>query len=85
LTQLKGRVYELSSSPILPRRESLNISESAPLFEEFQVMRWAVVWRGSRAGFGADEFHYRSGGCTNVRVLIRDTDGNMFGPFTPVE
>jgi hypothetical protein len=44
----------------------------------------AVVWQGGRTGFGADEFHCR-GSCTNTLTLIRDTDGNMLGHFTPLE
>jgi hypothetical protein len=43
------------------------------------------LWRGSRDGFTAKEFHRRCDGRANTLTLILDTDGNVFGGFTPVE
>jgi hypothetical protein len=67
------------------RLDSLIVSEYPPLFEEFRMKRWTVLWRGSRDGFTAQEFHRRCDGHANTLTLILDTDGNVFGGFTPVE
>jgi hypothetical protein len=44
-----------------------------------------LLWRGSRDGFTAREFHRRCDGHPNTLTLILDTDSNVFGGFTPVE
>jgi hypothetical protein len=43
------------------------------------------LWRGSRDGFDAQEFHRRCDGHTRTLTVILDTEGNIFGGFTPVE
>jgi hypothetical protein len=76
----------MPSVPALPARmESLIVREYPPLFEEFRMKQWLLLWRGSRDGFGAAEFHYRCDGHANTLTLILDTKGNIFGGFTPVE
>jgi hypothetical protein len=67
------------------RLESLIVGEYPPLFEEFRAKRFNLLWRGSRDGFGAKEFHRRCDGRANTLTLIVDTDGNVFGGFTSVE
>jgi hypothetical protein len=42
------------------------------------------LWRGSRDGFTAQEFHRRCDSHANTLTLISDTDGNIFGGFTPL-
>jgi hypothetical protein len=42
------------------------------------------LWRGSRDGFGASVFHRQCEGHANTLTVIRDTDGNIFGGFTPL-
>jgi hypothetical protein len=44
-----------------------------------------LLWRGSRDGFSAAEFHRRCDGHSNTLTLNLGTDGNVFGGFTPVE
>jgi hypothetical protein len=82
LTKLTGRVGQLPRSPIPARLVSLIVSKFPPLFEEFRAKRWAVLWRGSRDGFGAAEFHGRCDGRANNLALTRDTVRNIFGHFT---
>jgi hypothetical protein len=55
------------------------------LLAEFHGKRFALLWRGSRDGFLAKEFHGRCDGHANTLLLILDTQGNIFGGFTPVE
>jgi hypothetical protein len=67
------------------RLESLIVFDFPPLFEEFRAKRFNLLWRGSRDGFTAREFHRRCDGRANTLTLISDTKGNVFGGFTPVK
>jgi hypothetical protein len=53
------------------------------LFAEFCGKRFTLLWRGSRDGFRAKTFHRRCDGHANTLTLIEDTEGNIFGGFTP--
>jgi hypothetical protein len=55
------------------------------LFAEFRVNHFLLLWRGSRDGFGARDFHCRCDGRAPTLTLIQDTKGNIFGGFTPVK
>jgi hypothetical protein len=55
------------------------------IFEDFKQQNFTLLWRGSRDGFGARDFHIRCDGHPNTLTVIFDTDGNIFGGFTPVE
>jgi hypothetical protein len=55
------------------------------LFEDFKEKQFDLLWRGSRDGFGARDFHSRCDGHANTLTVILDTNGNIFGGFTPVE
>jgi hypothetical protein len=55
------------------------------IFEEFKEKQVALLWRGSRDGFRASDFHGRCDGRANTLTVILDTKGNIFGGFTPVE
>jgi hypothetical protein len=65
--------------------DSLIVSEFPPLFEEFRAKRFNLLWRGSRDGFTAQEFHRHCDGRANTLTLIADTNGTVFGSFTPVK
>jgi hypothetical protein len=64
---------------------SLIVADFPPLFAEFTRKHFTLLWRGSRDGFGARDFHSRCDGHANTLTLILDTRGNIFGGFTPVE
>jgi hypothetical protein len=55
------------------------------LFEDFKEKQFTLLWRDSRDRFGAADFHNRCDGHPNTLTVILDTDGNIFGGFTPVE
>jgi hypothetical protein len=65
--------------------DSRIISEFPEIFTEFRGKYFGILWRGSRDGFSAKEFHRRCDGHGNTLILIFDTTGNIFGGFTPVE
>jgi hypothetical protein len=75
----------LLGPPPPPGFDSLIISDFPSLFDEFRASCFNLLWRGSRDGFTANEFHLRCDGRANTVTLIADTDGNVFGGFTPVE
>jgi hypothetical protein len=64
---------------------SLIISDFPAIFAEFRWRKFSLLWRGSRDGFRASDFHDRCDGHANTLTVILDTDGNIFGRFTPVE
>jgi hypothetical protein len=61
------------------------ISAFPAIFADFRGKRYSLLWRGSRDGFGARDFHGRCDGHANTLTVILDTEGNIFGGFTPVE
>jgi hypothetical protein len=63
----------------------LIVGEYPPLFEKFRAKLFKVLWRGSRDGFTAQEFHRRCDGRAKTLTLIADTNGNLFGGFRAVE
>jgi hypothetical protein len=65
--------------------DSLIVPEFPALFSEFAGKRFPLLWRGSRDGFFAKDFHDRCDRHANTLTLIEDTKGNIFGGFTPVE
>jgi hypothetical protein len=64
-----------------PPFDSEIISEFPEIFAEFQRKRFTILWRGSRDGFGAKEFHRRCDGRGNTLTVILDTNGTIFGSF----
>jgi hypothetical protein len=86
MKQLKDRVDQQPSVPTPALGfDSLIISQYRPLFEEFRAKRFNLLWQGSRDGFIGQEFHLRCDGRANTLTLIADTDGNVFGGFSPVK
>jgi hypothetical protein len=67
-----------------PALGSVIISNFPEIFGEFRGKRFSLLWRGGRDGFGARDFHSRCDGHANTLTLIEDTDGNIFGGFTPL-
>jgi hypothetical protein len=65
--------------------DSLIVSSFPALFTEFSRKQFSLLWRGSRDGFKASNFHGRCDGHANTLTVVLDTDGNTFGGFTPVE
>jgi uncharacterized coiled-coil protein SlyX len=70
----------------LPRNapDSMIISDFPVIFAQFRGKWFTLLWRGSRDGFGAPDFHCRCDGHRNTLTLILDVGGSIFGGFTPV-
>jgi hypothetical protein len=63
----------------------LIVSDVPTLFDDFKDKKWSLLWRGSRDGFRARDFHRRCDGHANTVTLIEDVGGFVFGGFTTVE
>jgi hypothetical protein len=74
-----------ASAPAIARSGSLIVSDFPAIFAEFRGKQFKLLWRGSRDGFGASQFHGRCDGHASTLTVILDTEGNIFGEFTPVE
>jgi hypothetical protein len=61
------------------------VSDFPNLFANFKQKRFTLLWRGTRDGFRARDFHSRCDGHPNTLTVILDTNGNIFGGFTPVK
>lgn len=77
LTALKSCVF--------PQLDSNILTDFPPIFAEFYEKRFKLLWRGTRDGFGGRDFHNRCDGHGNTLMVIEDTEGNIFGGYTPVE
>jgi hypothetical protein len=64
---------------------SLIVSDFPEIFAQLRGKRFSVLWRGTRDGFRARTFHRLCDGHANTLTVILDTDGNVFGSFTPVK
>jgi hypothetical protein len=71
--------------PAPPGFASLIVADFPALLDEFRGKRFTLLWRGSRDGFKANDFHHRCDGHANTLTLILEMQGNIFGGFTPVE
>jgi hypothetical protein len=53
--------------------------------QEFSVKDAKLQWQVSCDSFTVEEFHLRCDGHANTLTLIANTDGNIFGGFTPMK
>jgi hypothetical protein len=63
---------------------SLIVAGFPALLAEFGGKRFPLLWRGSREGFCAEDFHRRWEGHARTLPLIDASAGDIFGVFTPV-
>jgi hypothetical protein len=69
-----------------PRRKNpWIVSKFEDIFTQFRGKRFRLLWCGSRDGFHAHDFHRLCDGHENTLTVILDTNGNIFGGFTPVK
>ena len=46
------------------------------------LAKWEIIYRGSRDGFGAKDFHYHCDNKRKTLTIIKTDKGNVFGGFT---
>jgi hypothetical protein len=64
--------------------ESLIVKDYPMILREFQGKTWKLLYRGSRDGFRASNFHEKCDNQTNTLTLIETTKDFIFGGFTPI-
>jgi hypothetical protein len=74
-----------AGAPIPQGWDSAIVCGFPAIFSEFRGKQFSLLWRGSRDGFRASDFHSRCDGHANTLTVILDTGGNIFGGLTPVE
>jgi hypothetical protein len=64
---------------------SMIVPDFPKIFKEFKRKKFTLLWRSSRDGFGASDFHSRCNEHANTLTVILDTNGNIFGGLTLVK
>jgi len=52
------------------------------LCEFSQCQEWELLYRASRDGFSAEDFHSKCNGTENTLTVIKSESGNVFGGYT---
>ena len=47
--------------------------------------QWSLLYRGSRDGFQASDFHFRCDHKPNTLTIVKTINGNIFGGFTSAQ
>ena len=53
--------------------------------KELNGRKWSLLYRGSRDGFKARDFHYHCDNKPNTLTIVQSTSGNIFGGFTSAQ
>ena len=53
--------------------------------KELNDRKWSLLYRGSRDGFGAFDFHSNCDHKPNTLTIVKSLNGNIFGGFASVE
>jgi hypothetical protein len=86
IAELVATVNGLRDGMALVRSlDSLILFDLPELLAEFRGRRMILLWRGSRDGFLARDFHRHCDNHANTLTVIMDTDRNIFGGFTPAK
>jgi hypothetical protein len=64
--------------------KSLIVDGYPNILKEFETETWKLIYRGSRDGFHASDFHSKCDKESNTVTLIETTKGFIFGGFTPI-
>jgi hypothetical protein len=70
------------SSVVAP--DSMIVKHCPSILSEFSKHKWNLLYRGSRDGFTASDFHLKCDNQSNTLTLIETTKGFIFGGFTPI-
>ena len=73
------RIKELDSS-ILP--EIADTQELMSICEFPIKQKWNLLYRATKDGFTSSRFHLKCDNTPNTLVIIKSTDGNVFGGYT---
>jgi hypothetical protein len=79
-----SRTSSVSIASSVPRLDSQILSDFPSIFSEFCYKTFDLLYRGSRDGFSSEDFHKRCDGHRNTLTVILDTNGSVFGGFTPL-
>jgi hypothetical protein len=73
-----GKDFDTENGPSWSSFASLIVAAFSALFAEFREKPFSLLWRGSRDGFGARDFHSRCDGHAPTLALIQERPGQHF-------
>ena len=53
--------------------------------KELNGRKWSLLYRGTRDGFKASDFHSHCGVKPNILIIVQSTNGNILGGFTSIQ
>jgi hypothetical protein len=85
IEQFNQSMITFSHIHVYQEHSSLIVKIFPAILDEFNKKHLNLLWRGTRHGFCAYQFHERCQGHHNTLLIILDTHDNVFGGFTPIE
>jgi hypothetical protein len=83
ISRLKGISPSGNSRRHVKLLDSLILREIPSELQKLVGQSWELLYRGSRDGFAASNFHCKCDGRSNTVSVIETTKGFIFGGFTP--
>jgi hypothetical protein len=87
LTLPVSQAADLTRSPrrfLWPGLDSQIVSSCPAIFSMFRRKTFRLLYRGSRDGFQASDFHRLCNGHPNTLTLVRSSNDSVFGGYSPV-
>jgi hypothetical protein len=79
------RIRRFMNSPPSGKRLESNILQNIPqVLKKFEAKTWRLLYRSTRDGFGATNFHAKCDQQSHTVTIIFTTTGYIFGGFTPI-
>jgi len=70
--------FNVQSAILLSRQ----MAELMSLCKFWLNQKWKLIYRATRDGFGSNDFHSKCDSYQNSLVIIKSTNGNVFGGYT---
>ena len=82
LIKIINKIIDTRVSRIISESLSQNFEEELLQTKGLNGRKWALLYRGSRDGFRASDFHSRCDGWPNTLTIVKSKSGNIFGGYT---
>jgi hypothetical protein len=83
LLTLRTTVLTPPAAISVPTLDSLIIEEFPSILPDLGQKSFQLLWRSNRDGLQASTFHNCCDGHANTLTSIEDTNGNIFGGYSP--
>eukprot|EP01125_Pyxidicula_operculata_P001768 TRINITY_DN11600_c0_g1_i1.p1 TRINITY_DN11600_c0_g1~~TRINITY_DN11600_c0_g1_i1.p1 ORF type:complete len:391 (-),score=52.83 TRINITY_DN11600_c0_g1_i1:107-1279(-) len=79
------QTLNVTCKPLFDVQDSLGTDYTDQIQEWLPMKKFKLLYRGSRDGFRSIDFHSRCDNQKETLTLIKTSEGNMFGGYTPIE